>query len=81
MIVIVIVILGAIYYLKNNSKFCAFMIGQENRESCYMELALKMGDSTICSNLKELYRQKRCMDLVKSTDTTLKESILKNLQK
>ena len=77
--VVILLSVGLFYYLKTSSKLCILLIGQERRESCYMKSALRNGDFTICSNMKELYREKRCVDLVESNDTQLKEAVLNNL--
>jgi hypothetical protein len=74
-IIVILLAVGFIYYLKP----CTFIMSKENQEVCYMKSALKTRDSNICSNIKTIYREKRCTDLLKSNDTQEIESVLKSL--
>ncbi len=74
-----IVIGGGVYYLNIDLRPCILNVGQENKEICFMKKALKTGNYDICSNIETLYREKRCVDLIKSGDTQTIESVLKSL--
>jgi hypothetical protein len=78
-IISILVIGGGLYYLNIDFKPCILNINQENKEICYMKKALKTGNYDICSNIKTLYREKRCVDLIKSHNSQTIESVLKSL--
>jgi UDP-3-O-acyl-N-acetylglucosamine deacetylase len=78
-IVIILLLVGVNYSLNRNLIPCVLIMNQENQEICYFKSALKTNNSNICSNMKEIYRQKRCTDILKSQDAQMIESILKSL--
>ena len=78
-IVVILLLVGVSYYLKTSSKLCILNANNESREICYMKSALKTGNSNTCSNIKTVYREKRCTDLLKSNNTQEIESVLKSL--
>ncbi len=77
--IILLVIGGGVYYLNADLRPCILNVNKENKEICYMKKAFKTGDSDICSNIETLYREKRCVDLIKSGDSQIIESVLKSL--
>lgn len=78
-LVIVLLLVGVIYFFNPNLRPCALIMDNETQEVCYMKSALRTGNSNTCSNIKTVYREKRCTDLLKTNDTQQIESILKSL--
>ena len=78
-LVIILLLVGVIYYFNPNLRPCALIMDKEAQEVCYMKSALRTGNSNTCSNIKTVYREKRCTDLLKSNNTQEIESVLKSL--
>lgn len=78
-VIIILVLAVAVFHVLNP---CGLVVSEESKEACYIKTALKTNNSNFCSKIETVYRQKRCVELVESTEFSPEqiESVLKNLK-